>query len=168
MSVAYATIDELAQVATDRWDELAQLVSDDRDVTGDLLQRKFNNETLDEDPAVISAVDAALVALQECLESVSRYADTYLNQRYRELIPLAPEHYQDTGLPFAVAAIALGRLYGLRKSDDMRKTLAEQDSYLRDLASGKASLNYQQPSTPDEPGRMKVKAKKSAFDWSNY
>ena len=147
MSVAYATIDELAQVATDSWDELAQLISDNRDVTGDLLRARFNAESLSENPSLIAALDEALNALQEQLLSVSRYADTYLNQHYRELIPLASEHYQNTGLPFAVAAIALGRLYGLRKSDDMHKTLTEQENYLRDLAAGKASLNYQQPSS---------------------
>lgn len=165
---AYATVDELAQVATDGWEELAQFASRNPGVTGHLLQQRFNGESPNEDQALMAAADAALVQLQDLLESVSRYADSYLNQRYRELVPLAPEHYENTGLPFAVAAIALGRLYGLRKSDEMRKAIAEQDSYLRDLAAGRASLNYQQPSTPDEPGRMTVSARPSAFPWDKY
>ncbi len=167
--VAYATVEELARVATDGWDELAQFAArDEPGVTGELLLQRYNEESPDEDQTLIDAADAALASLRELLESVSRYADSYLNQRYRELIPLAQEHYENTGLPFAVAAIALGRLYGLRKSDEMRKAIAEQDGYLRDLAAGRASLNYQQPSTPDEPGRMTVSARPSAFSWDKY
>lgn len=166
--VAYATVAELAQVATDGWEELAQFASRNPGVTGYLLQQRFNGESPDEDPALIAAADSALEQLQELLESVSRYADTYLNQRYRDQVPLVPDLYENTGLPFAVAAIALGRLYGLKKSEDMRKAIAEQDSYLRDLAAGRASLNYQQPSTPDEPGRMTVSARPSAFAWDKY
>ena len=106
--------------------------------------------------------------IEDALEAVSRYADSDLDQRYRELVPLAAEHYENTGLPFAVAALTLGRLYGLDKSDDMRKALAEQEGYLKDLAAGRASLNYEQPSTPDEPGRMTVNSRPSAFNWDGY
>ena len=165
--VAYATVAELAQVATDGWRELSQLVSGDPALTGDLLQQKYNGESLD-DPALSAAADTTLTQLEDALESVSRYADSYLNQRYRELVPLAAEHYENTGLPFAVAALTLGRLYGLDKSDDMRKALAEQEGYLKDLAAGRASLNYEQPSTPDEPGRMTVNSRPSAFNWDGY
>ena len=165
--VAYATVAELAQVATDGWRELSQLVSGDPALTGDLLQQKYNGESL-EDSAISAVADTTLTRLEDALESVSRYADSYLNQRYRDLVPLVKEHYENTGLPFAVAAITLGRLYGLNKSDDMRKALTEQENYLKDLAAGRASLNYEQPSTPDEPGRMTVNARPSAFDWGGY
>lgn len=164
---AYATVAELARVAIDGWDELAQFSAQNRDVTGDVLQQVFDGESLDDMALNIDAADA-LADLTTTLEQVSRYADTYLNQRYRELVPLAVEHYQNTGLGYAVAVIALGRLYGIKQDDDMRKAIKAQEDYLRDLASGKASLDYTQPSTPEPSGRMTVNAKPSAFNWDGY
>lgn len=165
---AYATLDELAQVATDGWDELAQFASSNPAVTGALLRAHYLAPSPDTDPDLAQDMDSALAKLAALLESVSRYADSYLHQRYRELVPLSPEHYLNTGLPFAVAAIALGRLYGLRQDEEMRKTLAAQEAYLRDLAKGHAGLNYQAPSTPEPDGRMRIKTKPSAFSWGKY
>jgi len=165
---AYATLEQLAAVAVDGWDELARRASTHRAVTGDLLQQLANGESIAVEPAVQTECDAAMGWLQQLLESVSRYADSYLNQRYRELIPLAAEHYNNTGLPNAVATIALGRLYGAGRSDELKGLVGQAESYLRDLSKGVASLNYQQPSTPDQPGRIGVSAKPSAFDWSGY
>jgi len=164
---AYATVAELARVAIDGWDELAQFSTRNPQVTGDMLEQVYNDEPLDDLSLNTDAADG-LAELTDTLENVSRYADTYLNQRYRELVPLALEHYQNTGLGYAVAVIALGRMYGIRQSEEMRKTIKAQEDYLRDLASGKASLDYTQPSTPEPSGRMTVVAKPSAFDWGGY
>ncbi|WP_428243005.1 phage protein Gp36 family protein [Gynuella sp.] len=165
---AYATVADLAAVALDGWEELAQRTTRDPRVIGELLEQLYNGETPTADADVTALATAALTKLESTLDAVSRYADTYLNQRYRDAIPLAQELYADTGLPFAVASIAMGRLYGVNQSDELRKTIAQSESYLRDLASGVASLNYQQASTPEAPGKMHVKAKSSAFDWSGY
>ena len=66
--VAYATVAELAQVATGGWRELSQLVSGDPGLTGDLLQQKYNGESLD-DPALSAAADTTLTQLEDALES---------------------------------------------------------------------------------------------------
>lgn len=165
---SYSTLDELATVAVNGWLELAERSSAHRDVDGALLQSLANGETPSVEADVLAEGQAALARLNSLLEQVSRYADSYLNQRYRELIPLTEEHYSNTGLPNAVATIALGRLYGAGRSDELKGLVAQAESYLRDLAKGIASLNYQQPSTPDQPGRMTVTAKPSAFNWSGY
>lgn len=165
---AYTTLDELAAVAVDGWQELAERSSAHRDVDGDVLQRLANGETPSVEANVLAEGQAAMTRLNSLLEQVSRYADSYLNQRYRELIPLSAEHYQNTGLPNAVATIALGRLYGAGRTDELKALVAQAELYLRDLSKGVASLNYSEPSTPDEPGRMTVKARPSAFNWSGY
>ncbi|WP_221800444.1 phage protein Gp36 family protein [Oceanobacter mangrovi] len=165
---AYASLQQLADVAVNGWSELARRSSSHRSVDGDLLQHLAAGETPAVEADVLAEGQAAITRLEQYLESVSRYADSYLNQRYRELIPLAAEHYSNTGLPNAVATIALGRLYGAGRSDELKALVAQAENYLRDLAKGVASLDYQQPSTPDQPGRMTVKARPSAFDWGGY
>lgn len=165
---AYTTLSELAAVAVDGWQELAERCSTHRDVDGDLLQSLAAGDTPSVDADALAEGLAAITRLETLLEQVSRYADSYLNQRYRELIPLSAEHYQNTGLPNAVAVIALGRLYGAGRTDELKSMVAQAESYLRDLAKGLASLNYSEPSTPDEPGRMVVNARTSAFDWGGY
>lgn len=164
----YATAEQLAQCATDGWDELAEFTSRSRDVTGDLLAARYAGTDTDDSAEAKSAADDSLAKIDQLLTEVSRYADTYLNQRYRELIPLSAEHYDNTGLPWAVAMIALGRLYGIRQTDEMRKGLRAQEDYLRDLAAGRASLDYTQPTTPESAGNMTVKSRPSAFDMTGY
>jgi len=166
--ITYSTLDELAAVAVDGWQELAERSSAHRDVDGDLLQSLANADAPSVEADVLAEGQAALAQLNNLLEQVSRYADSYLNQRYRELIPLAQEHYQNTGLPNAIATIALGRLYGAGRTDELKALVAQAESYLRDLSKGVASLNYSELSTPDEPGRMTFKARPSAFNWSGY
>ena len=167
MSV-YASVEELAAVAINGWEELAQFACRNPDVTGVLLEARYRGENTDDEQSAKDDADTALDQLENLLSAVSRYADTYLNQRYRDLVPLAQQYYENTGLPYAVAVIALGRIYGLKQDDDMRKTIKAQEDYLRDLASGKASLDYTQPTTPDEPGRMTVSSRPSAFDMTGY
>jgi hypothetical protein len=164
----YATLDQLASLAVDGWDELARRSSAHRDVDGALLQALAAGTAPAVSAEVLAAGQAAVAQLNDLLEQVSRYADSYLNQRYRELIPLTEEHYNNTGLPNAVATMALGRVYGAGRTDELKALVAQAENYLRDLSKGVASLNYQQPSTPDQPGRMTVTARPSAFDWSGY
>ena len=165
---AYATVEALAAAAINGWEELAQFASRNPAVSGELLEARFRGVDTDDDQSAKDDADAALDQLENLLSATSRYADSYLNQRYRDLVPLAQPYYENTGLPYAVAVIALGRMYGLRVSDEMRKGIKAQEDYLRDLASGKASLDYTEPSTPDEPGRMTVSARPSAFEWDGY
>lgn len=165
---AYASLTDLSRTAVDGWSELATHASDSPAVTGDALKELVAGNTPPLAPNDLASAQAAVVRLQALLEDVSRYADTYLNQLYREQIPLTEATYRNTGLPYAVTVIALSRLYGIHQTDEMRKSVASAESYLRDLAKGVASLDAASPSTPDAPGRMVVHSRPSEFNWGDY
>ncbi|HOE41288.1 MAG TPA: DUF1320 family protein [Rhodoferax sp.] len=164
----YSTIDDLAQAATNGWDELAQRAGGAL-VDGALLQATALLEDRSAwSPMARAQADAALLRITALLEAASRHADTYLFPRYRAVMPLTPELVQASSLPQAVAAIALKRLYGASLPDDVRNGTKWADDYLRDLNKGVVSLGAVDDTVATPAGRMVSRVPDKAFDWDGY
>lgn len=165
----YATIPDLVNAATGGWTELAQRAAPESVLDPALLMAVSSsgdgsNWTSDE----IAVATTSLARLQDVLERASRHADTYLFPRYRNRMPLPDELVQGSSLPAAVAAIALKRLYGTSVPEDLRRGSAWADEYLRGLSKGEVSLGGSDTDVAQPPGRMAIRAKRSAFDWGSY
>lgn len=165
----YATPADLARLATDGWDELAQRASRSPQVTGELLRLTFEGGRRDAfSPEARDEADRALAVLLDGLERASRHADTYLAPRYQAVMPLSEALIASSDLPSAIAAIALRRLYGHAAPEEVLRATRWADDYLRDLASGRASLGQADTATAAVPGRIHVSAPGKTFDWGTY
>lgn len=145
----YATLTDLARVATNGWAELAQRAAQDARVDGALLRAVAEGAELGAwAPDVVALAEAAHARLIADLERASRHADTYITPRLAGL-PLSPELVAGSDLPTVVASIAYRRLYGAAASDDIRKSTAWADQYLRDFADGRVSIGGNDPQGAD-------------------
>lgn len=145
----YASLADLVRVATHGWDELAQRAVQDARVDGALLRTLADEGDVSAWPAelVILAEDG-LARLAADLERASRHADTYITPRLAGM-PLSSEAVAASDLPTVVASIAYRRLYGAAASDDIRKSTAWADQYLRDFADGRVSIGGNDPQGAD-------------------
>lgn len=135
----YATLADLARVATAGWDDLAQRAVSDARVTGQLLRTLAEAGDTSAWPAeVVLEAGHALVVLEDTLDRASRHADTYINPRYRG--PLADALVAASDLPTVVATIAYRRLFGAQLPKEVAEGTRWADAYLRDLADGRVSL----------------------------
>lgn len=145
----YATLNDLARVATAGWNELAQRAAQDARVDGVLLRAVADGaDTSAWAPDVVALAEAAHARLIADLERASRHADTYITPRLAGM-PLSPELVAGSDLPTVVASIAYRRLYGAAASDDIRKSTAWADQYLRDFADGRVSIGGNDPQGAD-------------------
>lgn len=135
----YATLADLARVATGGWDDLAQRASRDARVSGALLRTVAEGGDTDAyAPEAVTEAGYALVVLEDTLDRASRHADTYINPRYRG--PLPDQLVAASDLPTVVATIAYRRLFGTPVPKDVTEGTRWADVYLRDLADGRVSL----------------------------
>lgn len=148
--MSYATLADLARIATAGWDELAQRGVRDARVSGQLLRTLAEGGDTSAWPAeVVTEGEHALVVLEESLDRASRHADTYIAPRFGTPVP--PELVATSDLSSVVAAIALRRLYGTTVPKEVLDGTKWADDYLRDVAAGRVSLgNADAPGTdPD-------------------
>jgi phage gp36-like protein len=165
----YATLTDLARMATGHWEELAQHTGRDARVTGELLHlTATGGDRSGYDAAVIALADESHATLLDALERASRFADTYLAPRYRAVMPLSEGLVLSSDLPSAVAAVALRRLYGHAVPEEVRQGTAWADAYLRDISTGKVSLGGEDTATAQAPGEVRVRAPGKSFDWDKY
>lgn len=136
----YATLSDLARVATNGWDEIAQRVAQDARVDGGLLRAVSEGDDTSAWPvAVVATAQDAYARILDTLVRASRHADTYITPRLGGA-PLAPAQVAASDLPTVVATIAYRRLHGAAVSEDLRKSTAWADQYLRDFADGRVSI----------------------------
>lgn len=135
----YATLADLARVATGGWVDLAQRAGRDARVGGELLRTRAGGGDVSAWPAdAVAAADDALAVLGDVLERTSRHADTYINPRFRG--PLPADLVATSDLPTVVATIAYRRLFGAAVGKELAEATRWADQYLRDLADGRVSL----------------------------
>lgn len=135
----YATVFDLARVATGGWNELAERTVQDARVTGALLEASATSADRSEWGEVLwPLADAALASLADTLARTSRYADAFIVPRYGAILSTSLVAASD--LPTAVATIALRRLRGTMVSQEIHDATKWADDYLRDIASGRLSL----------------------------
>ena len=135
----YATVYDLARVATGGWAELAERTAQDARVDGALLEATANGaDRADWGEAVWPLADAALASLEDTLARTSRYADGFIAPRYGAV--LSTSLLASSDLPTAVATIALRRLRGTTISREVHDATRWADAYLSDIASGRISL----------------------------
>lgn len=140
----YATLGDLARVASNGWDELAQRGSRDRRVTGVLLRTLAEGGDTSAFPAeAVTEAGYALDVLNDSLDRASRHADTYIAPRAPT--PVSAERLEGSDLPTVVAAIALRRLYGTTVPEAVLQGTKWADQYLRDFADGRVSLGAGHP-----------------------
>ncbi len=167
--MAYATLNDLLAVATAGWSELAQRSDRTGLVDGDLLQATVEgNNRSDWSVPAQEAADNAVLQMNAALANASRHADTYMFPRYRAIMPFPAVLVQGSGLPAAVAAIALKRLYGTAVPEDIRKGTQWAEDYLRDLSKGVVSLGAEDATVAQPPGRMVSRTPDKSFDWEGY
>lgn len=165
----YATLADLARVATHGWNDLAQRAVQDARVTGALLQALHDGGDMAATPPdVLAACQAALDRLSDTLARVSRHADTYIGPRYRGVLPLPAHLVQGSDLPSVVATIAYRRLMGAVVSKEVADNTRWADDYLRDLGAGRVSLGASDTATSQPPGRMSSKTPPKTIDWGRY
>ena len=125
---AYATINDLANAATEGWRELAQRGAPEAVLDSALLFAvATGGDASGWTPEEVAVATAALARLQDALDRASRHADTYLFPRYRASMPLPTDMVLGSSLPGAVAAIALKRLYGTSVPEELRRGAAWAD-----------------------------------------
>ena len=166
---AYATMNDLANAATEGWRELAQRGAPEAVLDSALLfvvatGGDVSGWTADE----VAVATTALTRLQGALERASRHADTYLFPRYRTSMPLPTDLVLGSSLPGAVAAIALKRLYGTSVPEELRRGAAWADQYLADLSKGVVSLGGADTEVAQPAGRVVTRTPSSTFDWRGY
>lgn len=165
--MVYATLDDLARVATGGWNDLAQRASSGAVaalVDGELLQASVAGlDTSAWSVLAQQAAQEALVRLNDALERASRHADTYLFPRYRTALPLSPELLAGSDLPSVVAAIALKRLYGTNIPEDLRRGTQWADDYLLALAKGTVSLGVLDEQVAQPAGHTQVRVPARVF-----
>ena len=166
---AYATINDLANAATEGWRELAQRGAPEAVLDSALLFAvATGGDASGWTPEEVAVATAALARLQDALDRASRHADTYLFPRYRASMPLPTDMVLGSSLPGAVAAIALKRLYGTSVPEELRRGAAWADQYLVDLSKGIVSLGGADNDVAQPAGHMVTRAPSSAFDWGQY
>ena len=167
--MAYATLADMARVATRGWDDIAQRAAQDARVSGALLRELYEGGNPDNWQAeAVARARVALADLADLLERVSRHADTYIAPRYVGQLPLPAHLVAGSDLPSVVAAIALRRLMGASVPKDAADNTRWADEYLRDLAAGRVSLGGTDDATAQPPGRMVSKTACKNFDWRRY
>ena len=166
---AYATMNDLANAATEGWRELAQRGAPEAVLdSAMLLMVATGGDTSGWTVEEVAVATTALARLQDALERASRHADTYLFPRYRASMPLPTELVLGSSLPSAVAAIALKRLYGTSVPEELRRGAAWADQYLADLSKGVVSLGEADIEVAQPAGRVVTRAPSSTFDWKGY
>ena len=167
--MAYATLNDLAQAATNGWAELAQRGAPGALVDGELLQLTAEGgDRSDWSAEDQLAADEALARLVDALDRASRHADTYLFPRYRAALPLSAELLASSDLPSVVAAIALKRLYGTTVPEELRRGTAWADEYLLALSRGTVSLGALDTAVAAPAGHTVARTQAKAFDWDRY
>lgn len=145
----YATLSDLARVATAGWNELAQRAAQDARITGALLRALDEGQATSGWPdEVVELAHTAHARLVEDLERASRHADTYITPRLGG-VPLSPGAVAASDLPTVVASIAYRRLYGAAAPEEIRKSTAWADDYLKDFAAGRVSIGGNDPQQAD-------------------
>ena len=135
----YATVFDLARVATGGWNELAERTVQDARIDGALLEATATGADRSAwGEALWPLADAALARLDDTLARTSRYADAFIVPRYGAFLSAGLVASSD--LPTAVATLALRRLRGTTVSPEVQAATKWADDYLRDLASGRLSL----------------------------
>ena len=166
---AYATMNDLANAATEGWRELAQRGAPEAVLDSALLFAvATGGDTSSWTPEEMAVATAALARLQDALDRASRHADTYLFPRYRASMPLPTDMVLGSSLPGAVAAIALKRLYGTSVPEELRRGAAWADQYLVDLSKGVVSLGGADTDVAQPAGRVVTRTPSSTFDWRGY
>ena len=166
---AYATMNDLANAATEGWRELAQRGAPEAVLDSALLFAvATGGDASGWTPEEVAVATAALARLQDALDRASRHADTYLFPRYRASMPLPTELVLGSSLPSAVAAIALKRLYGTSVPEELRRGAAWADQYLVDLSKGVVSLGGADTDVAQPAGRVVTRTPSSTFDWRGY
>lgn len=167
--MAYATVADMARLATRGWDDIAQRATRNARVSGELLRALYEGGDPGQWPAeLVARARAALDELAGLLERVSRHADTYIAPRYGGVLPLPDHLVAGSDLPSVVAAIALRRLHGVSVPKDASDNTRWADEYLRDLAAGRVSLGATDTATAQPPGRMVSKTACKTIDWARY
>ena len=166
---AYATMNDLANAATEGWRELAQRGAPEAVLDSALLFAvATGGDASGWTPEEVAVATAALARRQDALDRASRHADTYLFPRYRAFMPLPIDIVLCSSMPGAVAAIALKRLYGTSVPEELRRGAAWADQYLVDLSKGVVSLGGADNEVAQPAGHMATRAPGSAFDWGRY
>ena len=166
---AYATMNDLANAATEGWRELAQRGAPEAVLDSALLFAvAMGGDASGWTPEEVAVATAALARLQDALDRASRHADTYLFARYRASMPLPTDMVLGSSLPGAVAAIARKRLYGTSVPEELRRGAAWADQYLVDLSKGVVSLGGADTEVAQPAGRMVTRAPHGSFDWGRY
>ena len=169
---AYATMNDLANAATEGWRELAQRGAPEAVLDSALLFAVATGGDVGGAsgwaPEEVAVATAALARLQDALDRASRHADTYLFPRYRASMPLPTDMVLGSSLPGAVAAIALKRLYGTSVPEELRRGAAWADQYLVDLSKGVVSLGGADTDVAQPAGRVVTRTPSSTFDWRGY
>lgn len=167
--MSYATLDDLARIATGGWLDLAQRAVRDARVTGELLRTLAEGGDTSGWPAeVVTVAGQAITRLTDSLGRASRHADTYIAPRYQGVLPLPAELVAGSDLPSVVAAIAYRRLYGATLPKELQEGTRWADDYLRDLGAGRVSLGAADTAIAQPPGRMVSSAPQKTIDWSRY
>lgn len=175
--MSYASIADMARVATKGWDDLAQRAVQDARATGAQLRTVAEGgDTSGFDPAQLARLQAAVALLTDILQRTSRYADGYILPRYQHRHadtgvpggPLPAELIAGSDVPTAVATIALRRLMGTAIDRDTADNTRWADQYLRDIADGRVTLGRADSATPQPPGRMISSTVCKSIAWEHY
>ncbi|OOZ41664.1 hypothetical protein BOW53_03015 [Solemya pervernicosa gill symbiont] len=128
--------------------EVAQFATPKRYPVVDALLLELTAESGDRSAYAaedIEAADAALVNINQALETASQTIDSYLGKRHT--LPLSASQISSSPLPGYCEDIAR---YLLNDDQELEKVTKRHDRalrWLRDLADGKASLGGGEPST---------------------
>ena len=167
--MGYATVADVARVATRGWDDIAQRAVQNARVAGETLRALYSGESVAGVAAdVLELAQRGLALVADTLERASRHADTYIQPRYQGQLPLPAHLVSGSDLPTVVATIAYRRLMGASLSEDTDRNTAWAEKYLRDLADGRVTLGATDNATPQPPGRMSSSAPCKTIDWNQY
>ena len=109
-----------------------------------------------------------MARINTALDMASRHVDAYLYPRYRAQMPLPQAVVDASPLADVVAALALRRLYGTAVPEDVAKSTAWADAYLRDVSKGTVSLGAADTVVAQPTGHTVARTPRKAFDWAGY
>ena len=167
--MAYATVADVARVATRGWDDIAQRAVQNARVAGETLRALYSGESVAGVAAdVLELAQRGLALVADTLERASRHADTYIQPRYQGQLPLPAHLVSGSDLPTVVATMGYRRLMGASLPEEIRKNTDWAEKYLRDVAAGLVTFGATDNTTPQPPGRMVSSTSCKTIDWERY
>lgn len=131
-----------------------------------LMTERFGERELIEltDREHSGEIDSAV--LERAIADADALVNSYLAPRYR--LPLAPELIAQSSLGAVASDLARYHLYDGAATEEVEKRYERAVAWLKDVASGKASLGGADRAVATPEGRAVVRAPDSGIDWRLY